>query len=169
MEHDPETGHPDDTRLQVTFEHSQLNERQLDQWLEDHPQVWYSIKREKFEKILHLFEWPISYAEMLKQARQEASAQYEREQEWKRESARRASEDQYRSEQAWREVTNLFSRSSLEDALACFEIKHSEASLDVIKKRFRALALKTHPDHGGQASDFRRVNNAYEVLKKHYT
>ena len=31
-----------------------------------------------------------------------------------------------------------------------------------IKKRFRKMAMKAHPDHGGNAEDFRNLNSAYK-------
>ena len=31
-----------------------------------------------------------------------------------------------------------------------------------IKKRFRKMAMKAHPDHGGDAEDFRNLNSAYK-------
>jgi len=39
------------------------------------------------------------------------------------------------------------------------------ASADEIKKAFRRLAVKHHPDRGGNETDFKEVNEAYEVLK----
>lgn len=39
------------------------------------------------------------------------------------------------------------------------------ASADEIKKSFRRLAVKHHPDRGGDESAFKEVNEAYEVLK----
>ena len=38
------------------------------------------------------------------------------------------------------------------------------ASLAEVKKAFRALALETHPDHGGDADEFRKIQDAYERL-----
>ncbi|MBA3452790.1 MAG: J domain-containing protein [Deltaproteobacteria bacterium] len=38
------------------------------------------------------------------------------------------------------------------------------ASLAEVRKAFRQLALETHPDHGGNADDFRAVQDAYERL-----
>jgi len=38
------------------------------------------------------------------------------------------------------------------------------ASLAEVRRAFRQLALETHPDHGGDADDFREVQNAYERL-----
>ena len=38
------------------------------------------------------------------------------------------------------------------------------ASHDVIKKAFRKLSLKHHPDRGGDASQFKKINEAYQTL-----
>ncbi|KAG2493478.1 hypothetical protein HYH03_008294 [Edaphochlamys debaryana] len=40
-----------------------------------------------------------------------------------------------------------------------------DASADEIKKAHRKLALKMHPDKGGDPDKFKEVNEAYEVLK----
>jgi hypothetical protein len=43
----------------------------------------------------------------------------------------------------------------------------ADASLDDIKKAFRARARETHPDHGGEAVRFRAVKAAYaEAVKR---
>ena len=39
------------------------------------------------------------------------------------------------------------------------------ASDDEIKKAFRRLAVKYHPDRGGNEANFKEINEAYEVLK----
>jgi DnaJ family protein A protein 2 len=38
------------------------------------------------------------------------------------------------------------------------------ASMDEIKKAFRKLALKNHPDRGGDKEKFLELNQAHEVL-----
>lgn len=38
------------------------------------------------------------------------------------------------------------------------------ASQDEIKKAYRELALKHHPDHNGNEEEFKKVNEAYSVL-----
>ena len=40
----------------------------------------------------------------------------------------------------------------------------SNSSPDVIKKAFRKLSLKHHPDRGGDAEDFKKINEAYSTL-----
>jgi hypothetical protein len=43
----------------------------------------------------------------------------------------------------------------------------SKDAVDVIKKRFRTLAMKFHPDRGGDISKFIVMNEAYEFLLHH--
>lgn len=40
------------------------------------------------------------------------------------------------------------------------------AQEDEIKKRFREMAHRLHPDHGGSADEFRRALEAYRKLGK---
>jgi DnaJ-class molecular chaperone len=39
-----------------------------------------------------------------------------------------------------------------------------DASPDEIKKAYKKMAMKHHPDRGGNAEKFKEVNNAYEIL-----
>jgi len=41
---------------------------------------------------------------------------------------------------------------------------HSGASKDEIKKAYRKLATKHHPDRGGNAETFKEISKAYELL-----
>ena len=40
------------------------------------------------------------------------------------------------------------------------------ASLAEVKRAFQRRALETHPDHGGAAEEFQRVQHAYEKLRE---
>lgn len=39
-----------------------------------------------------------------------------------------------------------------------------ESTVDEIKKKYKKLAFKHHPDRGGDANKFREITNAYEIL-----
>lgn len=39
-----------------------------------------------------------------------------------------------------------------------------DASTDDIRKAFKKLAVKHHPDRGGEAAKFKEINAAHEVL-----
>ena len=39
-----------------------------------------------------------------------------------------------------------------------------DADQDTIKKAYRKLAMKHHPDHGGDPTEFQKINEAYETL-----
>jgi len=41
-------------------------------------------------------------------------------------------------------------------------------SLDNLRRRYKALALKHHPDKGGDAAAFRRVHEAWKQAQAHY-
>jgi DnaJ-class molecular chaperone len=48
-----------------------------------------------------------------------------------------------------------------------FKIKRiSDVSKNELKKRFRILAKKYHPDKGGKASNFILIQDAYKYLEK---
>ena len=42
----------------------------------------------------------------------------------------------------------------------------SDISLKELKRRYRILVKKYHPDHGGNAAKFRFVNDAYKYIEK---
>src|SRR5215469_1560439 len=64
---------------------------------------------------------------------------------------------------------------SLEEALKIMGLTvdilrlSSKEALTVIKNRFRTLAMKFHPDRGGDANSFIAMNEAYEYLLRRYT
>ena len=49
------------------------------------------------------------------------------------------------------------------DFYAVLEL-HRDASPDDIKKAYRKLAMKHHPDKGGDADTFKEITKAYETL-----
>jgi DnaJ-class molecular chaperone len=46
------------------------------------------------------------------------------------------------------------------------KIESKEALIAVFKNRFRTLAMKLHPDMGGDSKSFIMMNEAYEYLKR---
>lgn len=57
-------------------------------------------------------------------------------------------------------------------ALKVFGLESVSADAEIIKKRFRILGKKFHPDVNGSSREseerFKIINQAYMVLKKHY-
>lgn len=53
------------------------------------------------------------------------------------------------------------------EALQLFELEHPVTQKD-IKQRYRTLAMKHHPDRGGNPEKFQRVNWAFGVLQRVY-
>lgn len=43
------------------------------------------------------------------------------------------------------------------------------ATWDAVKKAYRSLAMKHHPDKGGKPEDFRKIQGAYEMLEWIYS
>lgn len=54
------------------------------------------------------------------------------------------------------------------DPLTILELT-GKPSWDEIKKQYRKLALKHHPDRGGDAVMFKKIQAAYELLEEQYT
>jgi len=93
---------------------------------------------------------------------------YEGEQYWK----------YFHKEETWYDDSNFYSNPFEDDFpgqefeedvnehyndLCVLGLKRSASDED-IKQAFREKALKTHPDKGGDAEDFKRVREAYENL-----
>ena len=51
----------------------------------------------------------------------------------------------------------------MEDYYKCLGVSEN-ASQDAIKKAFRKLSLKHHPDRGGDGTHFKKINEAYQTL-----
>ena len=75
----------------------------------------------------------------------------------------------------WEEIRNRSSRqsfptqaeTSLSKAFTLFNLD-SSATLDDVKKRYRALSKLYHPDTGGNQEEFKRLNQANQVLMQHF-
>ncbi len=70
-----------------------------------------------------------------------------------------------RSSQAYGNGNNA-SEYSIREALDVLGLKRG-ASQDAIKKSYRRLVKNHHPDIGGSADEFRRINEAYQLLLLH--
>ena len=72
-------------------------------------------------------------------------------------SGRRTRSDRRRTDRDWHD------RDARLDALSVLGLDQA-ATQDAIKQAFRRLVKQHHPDVGGSAEDFRRVNDAYQLL-----
>lgn len=56
---------------------------------------------------------------------------------------------------------------TLDDAMRVFGIERSDlGNADLIKKRYKTLSIKHHPDHGGDVEVMKDINVAYKILSK---
>jgi hypothetical protein len=62
-------------------------------------------------------------------------------------------------------LNKLDSIDPKEDAYAVLGLKNG-ATKEEIKKAYRNLVMKCHPDKGGSQEDFRKIQEAYELLQK---
>tara|TARA_B100001057_G_scaffold223290_1_gene223584 strand:- start:1407 stop:1736 length:330 start_codon:yes stop_codon:yes gene_type:complete len=59
-------------------------------------------------------------------------------------------------------------QSREQEAIAILEITETTIVEGVIKRSYRKLAMKVHPDHGGTQEAFERVQAAYSLLMDLY-
>lgn len=57
--------------------------------------------------------------------------------------------------------------SPLDEAYAALGLGRG-ATLEQVLRRFRELALRHHPDRGGENSEFVRIRRAYEAIVSHH-
>jgi DnaJ-domain-containing protein 1 len=67
-----------------------------------------------------------------------------------------------RSSESYGNGTNT-AEFSIRESLDILGLKHG-ASQDAIKKSYRRLVKQHHPDLGGSANEFRKINEAYQRL-----
>ena len=62
----------------------------------------------------------------------------------------------------------FFAEDDSIEALQVFELSHPVTST-VIKQRYRQLAMQYHPDRGGDAAQFQKINWAFGILQRVYS
>lgn len=135
-----------------------------------------------------IFDKPL--AELIKEERIQAQKRKEEEKQREADWARRREEAGKRRDQSWEECwqqyqesffrqqsegrnhyegkVSIKSKGDINGALKIFSLDKSTATAETIKKRYRELAKKSHPDVGGNAEEFKKINNANEVLMSHF-
>jgi hypothetical protein len=111
-------------------------------------------------------------AQREQQARSQQQADREREarrqqEAWRQREARRQQESQRNARQSWgdsqRNARQTGPDRQRAEALIVLELSHG-ASLAAVKAAHRRLVKCHHPDMGGDAEAFRRINAAYQLL-----
>jgi DnaJ-domain-containing protein 1 len=81
--------------------------------------------------------------------------------------ARMEEEQQYRTEAEWTAWLNGFGRKPSDPVAESLRLFHlnTNATWDDVKRQYRQLAKRYHPDTGGDPGEFIRINSAYQVLQ----
>jgi|SRR5882762_3417271 len=175
--------------LQLDSSNERLR-RALDQYIELHwmkKEDWQAmnsygahitITRGMLKTFIDWFEFARPLEDMLQEAMADAKEAAERHKLWEEQRQWREQHYQEEAHRTYSQYQHYYSnyrslfvpnRSELEEALELFSLDRATATSDTIKKRYRQLALITHPDTGGDEIDFKRVNSANEVLKRYFT
>jgi curved DNA-binding protein CbpA len=56
---------------------------------------------------------------------------------------------------------------NIEEAIKLLDFNLSEATDDSLKKQYRKMVLRHHPDKGGNNDKFLRIKEAYDIVKKY--
>lgn len=67
----------------------------------------------------------------------------------------------------WRGVQQPTDRE-LDEALSLLELKCLPPHFSAVKKQFRRLAMRHHPDRGGDNQRLQQLNHAIAVVRQHY-
>ena len=149
-----------------------------------------TITRSLLQVFLDWFSFERSLGVMLKEAMKEAQESAERMKQYHKEQREREKEQEQEREHQSREWFNEFMRRrkgyyyyqysysyqaprrtnepTITEALKTFGLS-SSATLQDVKKKYRVLAKLYHPDAGGDAEKFKKVNAANQVLMKHFS
>ncbi len=58
----------------------------------------------------------------------------------------------------------------MSDIITCFKTLGvpTNATIEQVKKAYKKLALKKHPDRGGDIREFQNISNAYDEILRHF-
>lgn len=71
--------------------------------------------------------------------------------------------------ETYKNMTSWEDQRAFKKALELFNLPMETATEEDIRNKYKQLALKHHPDKGGDEAKFKEIGTAYEVLTKDYT
>jgi curved DNA-binding protein CbpA len=120
-------------------------------------------------------EWSIENAEFAEQRRREQAERERREKEEQEEQRRRKEEQEEQERRRRREQAEYAKvKGKPQDInLGVLGLKvdrniSKQEMIDRIKKAYRKKSMETHPDKGGSGERFKKIQSAYDELRKYY-